>query len=174
MEGNFIGNGSCVLMRRSAVEAVGGYDSSLRTRGGQGSEDHALYLALAERWDFAVVPQYLVAYRSHSDNMSQNHVCMARSESLVIADLRGRRPDIPAWRIGRGQASAHQELLKGAIRQRNWSEVLRVFVAAARESPWCFLDLISRRLVKLIVGYCRRRLPWNTHAKQLCPFLPAE
>ncbi len=174
IDGNFIGNGSCIVMRRAAVEAVGGYDSSLLARGGQGSEDHALYLALAERWDFAVVPRYLTAYRSHSSNMSSNHASMARSEHLVIADLIRRRPDISAWRIGRGKASAHQELIKGAVRNRNWSEIPRVIVGAANDGPWCVFDLLSRRLIKLTAGFCFRRLPKIGKSPQFCPFLPVD
>lgn len=174
IDGNFIGNGSCVVMRRIAVEEVGGYDSSILARGGNGSEDHALYLALAERWDFAVVPRYLMAYRFHSGNMSRNHAGMARAEHLVVADLSRRRPDISAWRIGRGRASAHQELLKGAIHNRNWSEIPRVVVGAGKDGPWCVFDLLSRRLIKLIVGYCSRRLLRTRNSPKLCPFLPVD
>jgi hypothetical protein len=41
--GNFIGNGSSPLMRKTAVLQVGGYDPSLRERKAQGCEDWLLY-----------------------------------------------------------------------------------------------------------------------------------
>ncbi len=46
--GNFVGPGCSPLLRRSAVEAAGGWDETLR-----GNEDHALYLRLAS---FATPP----------------------------------------------------------------------------------------------------------------------
>jgi glycosyltransferase involved in cell wall biosynthesis len=173
IDGNFIGNGSCALMRRSALEAVGGYDLSLRARDAQGSEDHALYLALAERWNFAVVPQYLIAYRRHAWSMSQDYVRLARSEALVIADLRRRRSDVSAYRFGRGQASAHEELLRGAVRNREWTKLPGVLFRAAEESAWCILDLLGRRLIKVIIRYCLRRFRRTTHRTEVCAFFPA-
>jgi glycosyltransferase involved in cell wall biosynthesis len=172
IEGNFIGNGSCVLMRRSAVEAVGGYDMSLRARDAQGSEDHALYLALAERWNFAVVPEYLVAYRRHAECMSGDYVRMARSEALVIADLRRRRPDVSACRFGRGQASAYEELLRGAVRDREWNRLALVLSRASQESTWCFLDLVGRRLIKVAGRYCLRMVRRTIHRRRSCAFVP--
>jgi glycosyltransferase involved in cell wall biosynthesis len=174
IDGNFIGNGSCVLMRRSAVEAVGGYDLSLRARGAQGSEDHALYLALSERWNFAVVPQYLVAYRRHADCMSQDHMRMARSEAFVIADLRRRRPNISAYRLGRGKASAHEEFLRGAVQDHEWNILPRVLLSAASDGAWCIIDLFGRRLIKVVVRYCLRRLRRTKHRTELFAFVPID
>jgi len=125
MAGNFIGNGSSTVMKRSKVESVGGYDSSLRARGGEGFEDHALYLALAERWNFAVVPQYLIAYRRHAAAMSRNSQSMARSGALVLADLRLRRPDLRGYRLGRCQAVRYREILASTVYRREWGKLTR-------------------------------------------------
>lgn len=92
---NFIGNGSSTVMRRDCVAAIGGYDTTLRARGAEGSEDRALYIALAERWNFAVVPYFLVGYRKHRTAMSANRSRMDQSSDLVLLDLRERRPDLP-------------------------------------------------------------------------------
>lgn len=67
---NFIGNASVPLMRRAAVEAVGGYDERLREQGGQGCEDWDLALRVAERYQVRVVPAYLSAYCGVRDSMS--------------------------------------------------------------------------------------------------------
>src|SRR5690606_15764611 len=48
---NFVGNASVPLFRRSALEQVGGYDESLRARGGQGCEDWELMLRVAEKYN---------------------------------------------------------------------------------------------------------------------------
>jgi glycosyltransferase involved in cell wall biosynthesis len=158
IDSNFIGNGSCTVMRRAAVEAVGGYDVTLRAREAQGSEDHALYLALAERWNFAVVPLYLVAYRHHAESMSQDAVRMARSETLVVTDLGRRRSDLSAYRLGRGRASIHEMPLMTALRDREWNKLPGILSRAAREGIWCIFDLIGRRLTTRVAGYGLRRL----------------
>jgi glycosyltransferase involved in cell wall biosynthesis len=164
IDGNFIGNGSCTLMRRSALRAVGGYDPSFRARGAEGSEDHALYLALAERWNFAVVPRHLIAYRRHAENMSKDLPRMTRSEALVIADLFRRRPDLSRYRFGRGQAAVHQGPLIVALRDREWGRFAHVVACSAQEGGlWCVLDLMGRRLSKQAAGYCLRKLHLGPH-----------
>jgi glycosyltransferase involved in cell wall biosynthesis len=101
---NFIGNASSPLIRRSCIEAVGGYDPMLRARDAEGCEDLALYLAIAERWYFALVPEYLVGYRVLHGSMSQNHARMAKSWHLVIAKAYARHPELPSklfrWSFG--------------------------------------------------------------------------
>ena len=162
---NFVGNASSTLMRRSLVEAVGGYDESLRARGAEGCEDHALYLALAERWNFTVVPRYLVAYRRHAESMSQDYVRMARSQTLVVGDLRRRRADISGYRFSRGLASIHEVVLMAALRRREWSKVRSVLHSAAHAGAGCLLDLFCIRLSTRFARYALRRLRGSTHQK---------
>lgn len=89
---NFVGNGSCTLMRREAFEAVGGYDPSLRARGAQGCEDLMIYLRIAERYEFRVVRQHLTGYRVTAANMSSDALRMLRSCELTLDAFRGRYP----------------------------------------------------------------------------------
>jgi len=167
MAGNFIGNGSSTVMRRSRVEAVGGYDPSLRTRGGEGCEDYALHLALAERWNFMVVPQHLIAYRRHAAAMSRDSGRMARSAAIVLAELRRRRADLRGYRLGRCQAVYFREILAAAVRNRDWSKMSAIISCAAREGgAWCMLDLIGRQLPMRVADHwwyrLRRRRPAKT------------
>ena len=87
---NFIGNGSACVIRRDRVLSVGGYDTSLRARAAQGCEDLALYMALAERWDLAAVPRFLIGYRQHAAGMSLDSARMARSGHLVLEAVAAR------------------------------------------------------------------------------------
>ena len=154
MAGNFIGNGSSTVMRRSRVEAVGGYDPSLRTRGGEGCEDYALHLALAERWNFVVVPQHLIAYRRHAAAMSRESGRMARSGAIVLAELRRRRADLRGYRLGRCQAVYYRELLAAAVRNHDWSSLPGIISCAAREGgAWCMLDLTGRQIPMRIADH---------------------
>jgi glycosyltransferase involved in cell wall biosynthesis len=93
-EYNMIGNGSSPLLRAEAVRQVGGYDASLVSLNAQGCEDWALYLAIAERFSFALVPEYLTGYRRSPTSMSTDLDQMWRSFRAVERKLRARRPDL--------------------------------------------------------------------------------
>jgi glycosyltransferase involved in cell wall biosynthesis len=101
---NFIGNASSPLVRRSYLQEVGGYDPALRAQLAQGCEDFRAYLSIAERWEFDLVPEYLVGYRIAAGNMSRNHICMARSWEIVMAEARKRHSELPPrlYRWGAG------------------------------------------------------------------------
>jgi hypothetical protein len=87
-------------MRRSLVEQVGGYDPSLHRARSQGAEDWRLYLSLAEISEYAIVPKYLVGYRSTTNAMSTNLNSMEKSMQMVGKWIRERHPEIPPphWR----------------------------------------------------------------------------
>lgn len=93
---NFVGNGSCTLMRRGAFESVGGYDPSLRARGAQGCEDLMIYLRLAERYEFRVIRRHLTGYRVTRANMSSDAMRMLRSCELTLAGFRAGYPQYEA------------------------------------------------------------------------------
>ena len=101
---NFVGNASSPLIRRANLEEVGGYDPSLLAQGAQGCEDLGVYLAIAERWEFDLVPEYLLGYRTAGARMSGYHVAMARSWEIVVAKARRRHPELPSklFRWARG------------------------------------------------------------------------
>jgi glycosyltransferase involved in cell wall biosynthesis len=89
---NFVGNGSSVLIRKAALSALGGYDSSLRAQDAEGCEDLLLYLRIAACYEFALVPERLTGYRLTTANMSSNLARMLRSWRLVAAEMRRRHP----------------------------------------------------------------------------------
>lgn len=93
---NFLSNASSCLMRKECLVEVGGYDVELREAGAQGCEDLQLSLAIAERWDFDVVPEFLIGYRQTADGMSQQIWRMWRSHALVMARARDRHPELPS------------------------------------------------------------------------------
>jgi glycosyltransferase involved in cell wall biosynthesis len=93
---NFIGTASSPLIRRRALDQVGGYDASLRARQAQGCEDLLLYLRIAEIFEFRVVPQPLTGYRRSPGNMSGDVLQMFRSGDFVIQDYLERLPQYSA------------------------------------------------------------------------------
>ena len=90
--GNWIGNGSSLLVRRDAFEKAGGYDPGLHARQAQGAEDLLMCFRVAEHAGFAVVPRYLVGYRATPGNMSSASLKMFRSTELVLEEYRSKYP----------------------------------------------------------------------------------
>jgi glycosyltransferase involved in cell wall biosynthesis len=122
---NFLGNASATMIRRSALLEIGGYDATLRDRRAQGCEDWDLYLKLAERWEFDIVPEFLVRYRKPIESMSQDDQQMARSHDLVLSAL-AVRSRLPLWMYALSRSSlyvhfAHQAAQFGKPSQaRDW------------------------------------------------------
>jgi glycosyltransferase involved in cell wall biosynthesis len=89
--GNFIGNGSAGMIRRRAIEDVGGCDEEL-SGDLAGYDDSHLYLKLAERYQFAVVPELLVGYRLVIGSAADSYRSMIRSYRHATAPFRARHP----------------------------------------------------------------------------------
>ena len=102
---NFIGNASAPLVRRDCLEAVGGFDEKLWDAGAVRCEDRKLFLDIAERYDFALVPEFLVGYRQYRSQGSWSYHSMLRSHLLIVEEIRRRRPELPArlfrWSVSR-------------------------------------------------------------------------
>ncbi len=99
----FVGNASVPLIRRECFRTVDGYREDLRAADAQGCEDWDLSLRLAEKFEYRVVPRYLIGYRQTNTSMSHNAQAMARSYEIMMRDLRSRHPEISAklWRHSR-------------------------------------------------------------------------
>ena len=92
---NFIGNSSVPLIRKSCLNKVGNYNELLKEQDAQGCEDWDLQLRIAEFYQYKVVPNFLVGYRRYSNSMSGNHLRMAKSYNLIMADVKEKYSQIP-------------------------------------------------------------------------------
>jgi len=114
---NFVGNGSSMLVRRSAFQVAGGFDPSLRARNAQGCEDLLLCLRIAEHCEFRVVTRHLVGYRITNSNMSSDVMQMFRSCEMVLAEYRQKypqfAPDLDVHLINMTQWLAIRALIGG-------------------------------------------------------------
>jgi len=90
----FLRTPSIPLIRRECLERVGDFRTDFRSENAQGCEDWDLYLRIAERYHFRVVPEYLICYRQATGTMSGNDESMARSYSLMMRDFRAKHPEI--------------------------------------------------------------------------------
>jgi glycosyltransferase involved in cell wall biosynthesis len=153
---NFVGNGSSMLMRRSAFEKAGKFDPSLRAQNAQGCEDLLICLRIAESYEFRVIQQHLVGYRMTNTNMSSDVKQMLRSCEIVLAEYRKKYPQYCT------DLDAH------LVDMIHWL-VIRAFVSG-RFFDGC--DLLRRFLVleprvaisnlpNMLDVYCRARLVPN-------------
>ena len=94
---NFVGNGSSLLIRREALEQIGGYSSELRDHGVEGAEDRLVQILISRQWTVGAVPACLTGYRQRPDAMSKNQPRMLRSQLMIYDIVERRHPEIPAW-----------------------------------------------------------------------------
>jgi glycosyltransferase involved in cell wall biosynthesis len=132
---DFIGNASVPLIRRECLEAVRGFDEGLRAAAAEGCEDRKLYLSLAERHDFALVPLFLVGYRQHPHSMSRDHDRMLRSYNLVMSEARRKRPDLPRRVLRWGRARDCLYLASRAASSGRHCEALSLGCTALYHDP---------------------------------------
>lgn len=76
---NFIASGSNPLIRRQAIESVGGFDPTCA-----GCADWDYWLRLSACWSFVVVPKHQVFYRQSSSSMSSKVKTMEEAGLIVI------------------------------------------------------------------------------------------
>lgn len=118
LQGNYIGMHATVMYRRTALEAVGGFDDALPA-----CEDYDLYLRLARRFPVCRHGKVVAEYRQHGANMSRNAALMLETALRV---LRAQRPYVRT-------NAAYRRAYGSGIRfwQRYYGEML--LAAASRE-----------------------------------------
>jgi glycosyltransferase involved in cell wall biosynthesis len=154
--GNFLGNASVPLIRRSELEAVGGWDPALRAQGAQGCEDWSVYLRLAQRCEFSLEPAFLVGYRQVPGAMSRNIEQMHRSFRLVMEEARRSSRDLDP-RLFLWSAAAFDlymgELEWGAARHLR---SLRFMASGILKDPTWLTRRSSRKKLKGHIGLILR------------------
>lgn len=149
--GNVVISGSNALIRRDALVAAGGFDESLRARGGQGCEDWKLYLRIAELYEIAMVPEHLIGYRISPGSMSDDLEQMMRSRRLVEAELLPSRPDL-AKQFAQGKLVLARALAVRAIDQRRFRAAYDL-ISKCHDGR---IRATASSLLWLAAGLCRR------------------
>jgi hypothetical protein len=152
-ESNWIGNGSSLLLRRAAFEKAGGYDPALRAQGAEGAEDLLICFRVAEHFDFAGVPRYLVGYRLLPNSMSQDALQLFRSTELVLEEYRAKYPQ-HADKLDRQLQAARQWYGYRAAARGRRADARILLTEALRHRPVS----ASRHFAGLAFGIVRARL----------------
>lgn len=161
-KGNLTVCGSNPLIRRSYLDAVGGYDSSLYEANAHCAEDWKLCLALAEVCEFAVVPEYLVGYRRLTMSKSRNEN-MARAMELVSNWIIARQPDMSSEVRRQNLYFRSMYLTDLALTKNQFGKALRHRMIGYKAKPAGLLEpatfVFIARTVARMVGMPRRKWP---------------
>jgi glycosyltransferase involved in cell wall biosynthesis len=142
---NFLPSGA-PLVRRRCVEEVGGYDATLSSRGAACCEDLKFNLDIAERYDFDLVPEFLLAYRLHGGSMSTNYDSMLRSHQVVVDEVRERHPELPDKLFRWASGHQHWEFGLAYLSDGHVLTGSRLLLRALVEDPRAALQLGMRRI----------------------------
>lgn len=97
---NRISTPACVMFRRSALDAIGGFDTRV-----DACADYEMYLRVSRAFPVAFHGQMVAEYRRHGDNMSLDAPRMLRDLCAIMRRqrrlLRGDEARLDAWRQGR-------------------------------------------------------------------------
>jgi glycosyltransferase involved in cell wall biosynthesis len=143
---NIVGNGSSLLIKRAAFEAVGGYDPSLRSRHAQGCEDLLISLRIAEYYEFKLVRRFLVGYRLTDDNMSSDVLQMLRSFEIISAEYKTRYPAY-ATELRAQLIENLGWLMKRALKVSKFAETTNLLCRLAKVHFWEALVILPRLIV---------------------------
>jgi glycosyltransferase involved in cell wall biosynthesis len=149
---NFVGNGSSALVRRQALIDANGFDGGLRAAGAEGCEDWLVLCRVAEKYSYAVVPEYLIGYRYLPHNMSSNRPRMLRSWILAHDQMLVRQPGHRAA-LKRGVRNYGGWLVQDALSLGGFTQLPRLLLLLFRRYPSVALrvllnDIPSRLFAK--------------------------
>jgi glycosyltransferase involved in cell wall biosynthesis len=133
IHGNFI-PAIAPLVRRTALDAAGGFDERLTAL-----EDWDLWLRLALLAEARYTPAVLVSYRVQPGGMSEDRARMDRNRFHVLDKLCRTRPAAleGLGAVGRRIiADTHNWLGKEAYASGDWGEARRRFAASVLTVPW--------------------------------------
>ena len=157
LAGNFVGNGSSALFRRQALIDANGFDSALRAAGAEGCEDWLVLCRVAEKYRYAVVPEYLIGYRYLPHNLSGNRPRMLRSWMLAHEAMLARLPD-HGDALRTGVRNYGGWLVQDALCVWELKHLPPLLLSLLRRYPSVVLEVLLRDIPSALIGKVRARL----------------
>jgi hypothetical protein len=135
-----IGTGSSVLMKRSAVEEVGGCDETYRNW-----EDLLLQLKISARYPVTCIPEYLVGYRLSASSLSQKMWDMLSTWRQLRLRIRELFPQVPRRVHDWGHARRCAEMAESFAWRGDYRKCAALLLSAMRHDPaWASAFLTHR------------------------------
>ncbi|RUT04244.1 glycosyl transferase [Dulcicalothrix desertica PCC 7102] len=158
---NFIASGSNVLLTRQVIDAVGEFDSTLKS-----CEDWDYWLRVARSWEFVVIPKPQIIYRLSSGAMSSKIDVMEKYQLLVLEKAFTEAPKEYQHLKKQGQSYIYQFLTHLCLtRAKNKGAVL-----TATKNLWKSINLYPKTLltlktqklaIKLLIAQTRNRVSFR-------------
>ncbi|MEC4804538.1 MAG: glycosyltransferase [Jaaginema sp. PMC 1079.18] len=148
---DFIGNGSNAMIRRQAFAEVQGFDESLTN-----AEDTDLWLRLAAKYEFTVVPKVQVLYRisaqSKSSNVKRMEVMNLRVIEKAFSDAPSSLQYLKRYSSGNLYKYLSYRALETQPGQQKTLTTLRFILQSAIASPDLLKKpIIAKALLKLAI-----------------------
>lgn len=157
---NFISSGSNTMMRKRAVEAVGGFDESLPA-----CEDWDLHVRLAARYSFVCVPAVVVRYRLSPGSLTSQSRLMEESHRRASSRLFAAAPPHLRKQSSKCDAAFFSYLAvrsaQAGMHWRLWTAALRYSWLSLIKSPGVALSLHTGALVRGSMALSQRALRRN-------------
>ncbi|MBZ8182200.1 glycosyltransferase [Oscillatoria salina] len=143
---NFLENGSNPLIRREALETVGGFEPSLTP-----AEDLDLYLRLAARYSFVAVQSPQILYRVSSDSMSANLDNLESACLRVFARAYTDAPEsllpLKSYSLGNLYKYLTFKALAGTPKSKDSFAAAQYFWQAVKNDPQLLKARVSLKLL---------------------------
>jgi glycosyltransferase involved in cell wall biosynthesis len=172
---NFIGNGSSPLIRRSCFQNVGDFNVNLRA-----GQDWEMYLRIAERYEFQVVPKFHVGYRRAMNSISANYKNQQRFMVMVVESFEKKHPKIPKPLFRLSRSRMYSYLASRCNDQGHYLDSVKYFLRCFALDPVCvlsseyylavlkvFIRFAAKPIVSLIWG---NQLVWGRLHRRVLAF----
>jgi glycosyltransferase involved in cell wall biosynthesis len=151
---DFIGNGSNPLVARSAMITIGGFDETFVA-----AQDWDVWIRLAARYEFAVVPETQILYRQYTDkgSISANVLCHEKFSRQIVEREVAAFPDrLKQYRRGilanRYKGFAWKSLFGYPTRRRRgWMAARFMSLAIYYDPALLRCQFIPALLIKIIL-----------------------
>jgi hypothetical protein len=153
----FIGNGSTLLVRREAIDMIGGFDPSYAAAGIGGCEDLDFELKLFARFKAAAIAERLVGYREYAGNMSSDHSRMARAMTEVVERSIHRGPQLNNYAKNSARALASGYAMIQLSRSYRFGAAAKYALALAIRDPMVLMHRLASYLKFVIVTLRRNK-----------------
>jgi len=144
---NIVGNGSSPLIPKHVLAEVGGYD----TLQPHFCEDLRLYLRIAERFQFALVPDHLTGYRQTTSSMSNKVLEMLKAYDQVMLEFRPKYPHYEA-EFHEARADMIRWLFRKAVKARKMQQAGVLLLLTLKSNPRLAGELILDEAGDLEIG----------------------
>ncbi|MBD2439455.1 glycosyltransferase [Nostoc sp. FACHB-110] len=149
---DFIGNGSNVMMKRSAFLQVGGFDEALSN-----AQDTDMWLRLAANYEFTVVTKPQILYRISPYSMSSDIVGLEKSNLQVISRAFANQKaeslqHLKKYSIANLYKYLSYKVLEVPPGKHNTFQAMRILTTAIKTDPsLIFKPIMLKSFIKLMM-----------------------